>query len=218
MNAEMNPPTIEERLITVEEYLAAEEDAERESEYLDGLLFPVTATSRRHNIIVTNLHALLQKHLQGSPCRAYIEKIMVRIEEANCCYYPDVLVTCDEQKDTSWSTSTPVLVVEVLSPSTFATDRREKKRNYRRLRSLDEYLLVHQKRQEVNLYRKQSDSSWKMTVFGSGDTFDFESLPNGTLRVLVADIYADTDAPQVNVVKENVLNYVALNTADEWYY
>jgi Uma2 family endonuclease len=67
-------------------------------------------------------------------------------------YYPDVSVICREPGVEQWVASNPSLVVEVTSPSTRATDRREKLSNYRAVDSLRMYVIVEHRRREVTIH------------------------------------------------------------------
>ena len=84
----------------------------------------------------------------------------------------------------------PVLVIEVLSPSTEAIDRREKLHAYRHLPALQEYVLISQDRQQVEIYRRQGDVGWLFITFEPGDSVEFASV-GATLPI--AELYAGTD-------------------------
>jgi Uma2 family endonuclease len=58
-----------------------------------------------------------------------------------------------------------MLIVEVLSPSTEGYDRGKKFELYRTIKSFCEYLLVHQERQRVEHYSRQSDGSWVLREY-----------------------------------------------------
>src|SRR5437868_14877821 len=101
--------------MSVEEYLAFEETASLRHEFVDGQVFAMVGTTLRHNIISANLQSILQTHLRGSSCRAFISDVKVRVEATNSFYYPDIMVSC-KPLDTSGTVITePVLLVEVLS-------------------------------------------------------------------------------------------------------
>ena len=90
----------------------------------------MTGSSREHNLIATNIISLLRPHLRGGSCRAFVSDMKVEIQtnsqRADFFYYPDVVVTCDSQDRERYFLTSPCLVIEILSPSTQATDRREK--------------------------------------------------------------------------------------------
>jgi len=194
---------------TVEEYLKAEETALVKHEYVDGRVFAMTGANRRHNIIAGNIFTTLHSFLEGTPCRPYMEAMKARVKSANCFYYPDVMVACDNSDDESLYTEEPVLIVEVLSPSTAAVDRREKLINYIKLPTLREYLLVHQRRKRVELYRKGDDGSWNLTEFSAGEQMVLESLPKGKMSISIDSIYKNVlNNSKIQEVQEEQEKYV----------
>jgi Uma2 family endonuclease len=177
------------RQVTVEEYLKSEETAAVKHEYVDGRVFAMTGANRRHNIITGNIFTVLHGFLDGTPCRPFMEAMKARVKAANCFYYPDVMVACDRNDDESVYTEEPVLIIEVLSPSTAAVDRREKLTNYLKIATLREYLIVHQRRKRVECYRKGDDGNWTMTEYSAGEQLTLRSLPKGELTISIDTIY-----------------------------
>jgi Uma2 family endonuclease len=84
------------------------------------------------------------------------------VERDEIFYYPDVTVACGPQDLERVFLTDPKLVVEVLSPSTERTDRREKALNYREIPTLEEYVLIAQHKPEVTLYRRSEE--WRARV------------------------------------------------------
>src|SRR5271156_6653396 len=125
--------------LTVERYLEEEERAALRHEYVDGRIFAMTGATRRHNIIAGNIYSMLRSHVRGSRCRAYVSDVKVHVESTNSFYYPDVMVSCDAYDAKAVFTDHPLVIVEVLSRSTAAIDRREKVLAYRKIESLREY-------------------------------------------------------------------------------
>ncbi len=180
--------------LSPEDYLKAEEKASIRCEYVDGYAFEMSGANRRHNIIVGNIFTVLHAFLQNNPCRPFMEAFKVHIKAANCFYYPDVMVACDKSDGDRVYTEEPVLIVEVRSPSTAATDHREKRINYFKLPSLKEYAIVHQEYKRVELFRKNVDGTWELVEFGGEEDLVLESLPNGTLAIPFSTIYRNAEA------------------------
>ena len=82
----------------------------------------------------------------------------------------------------------PCLIIEVRSPSTELTDKREKLVNYRNLESLQEYVLVSQDEIKVEVYRKDAQENWSIQTLGKGDDLKLNSIG---LTLTMADIYED---------------------------
>ncbi len=81
-------------------------------------------------------------------------KLKLSVASDDFVYYPDVMVACDRGKRGDYHTSQPKLIVEVLSPSTRNNDLRDKFVNYRHLPSVEEYVVVEQRRPELTIYRR----------------------------------------------------------------
>jgi Uma2 family endonuclease len=179
--------------VSVEEYLVSEERSSTRHEYIDGQLFAMSGVTKWHNIIAGNIHSALRAHVRGSQCRAYVSDVKARVEAMNSFYYPDVMVSCEAYDRKSVFTDCPVLIVEVLSRSTAAIDRREKVLAYKKLESLREYMIVHQSKQCVELHRKSTEGSWEIHKFIAGDDVELLSLPVGPLKISMNSIYEDVD-------------------------
>ncbi len=177
---------------TYDDYLEWEHHQMLRHEYIRGEVFAMSRTSDRHNEISGNFYTLLRQHLRGTPCRVYIADVKARVEAADCCFYPDVQVTC-AQSDLAdrYAKRSPVLVVEVLSDSTAAFDRGDKFAYYQQLDSLREYVLVDQKRIRVQIYRRQ-DGQWQTETIGPGRQLHLASV---ALDFPVETLYEDLSAP-----------------------
>ena len=178
-------------LITVEEYLKFEQDGEIRHEYVAGQIYGMTGSSREHNLIATNLISLLRPHLRGGSCRGFVSDMKVKIKtssQTDFFYYPDIVVTCDSQDRERYFLTSPCLVIEILSPSTQATDKREKRINYQTIESLQEYVLVSQDEIKVEVYRRDDNGNWTVETFGKDDDLPLNSVG---LTLTMADIYED---------------------------
>lgn len=179
-------------LLTVEEYLKLEQDAEIRHEYVAGQIYGMTGSSREHNLIAGNILALLRPHLRGSSCRAFVSDMKVEIQtssqRADFFYYPDVVVTCDPLDRERYFLTSPCLVIEILSPSTQATDKREKRINYQTISSLQEYVLVSQDEIKVEVYRRDKNNNWTVETLNKNDELQLDSVG---LTLTMADIYED---------------------------
>ncbi len=164
--AEPQPSTM-----TAEAYLAWEADQPLKHEYVAGEIFAMGGASDRHVTVTLNVAGALRHQLRGGPCRVYMADMKVRVAAADAYFYPDVLVTCDpaDHRRTHHKEA-PLLVVEVLSPSTAAYDRGAKFAAYRRLASLREYLLIDPELGSVELYRADGNGHWVLYPHDAGDT------------------------------------------------
>jgi len=175
---------------TVEEYLHLEETSEIRHEYVDGEIFAMAGSSEEHNLIAGNIYALLRSYFRGTPCRAFISdmKVKIKVQKANIFYYPDIFVSCEANHRERYFKTSPNLIVEVLSNSTKTTDKREKRLNYQNIESLQEYVLVSQDEIKVEVYRKNSEGNWLMETLGKDDKLRLDSVG---LTLTMAEIYED---------------------------
>ena len=175
------------------EYLAYEVQSPTRNEYVAGEIFAMTGASIRHNVIAGNIFAELRAHLKGTPCRALIEGVKLHLRKEHSYYYPDVMVTCEDRlqalDNQQQIVEAPIVVIEILSPSTEAIDRREKLRAYRTLPSLKEYLLISQDQAQVEIYRRRGDIGWDIITYEPGDTVEITSLE---LKLGMGDIYFES--------------------------
>lgn len=151
------------RPLSPDEYLARERAAETRSEYYAGELFAMVGTSRKHNLIVTNLAKVLGEQLWDRDCELYTQDMRVRIPETDSYVYPDLVVVCGEPRFEDGQLDVlvdPTLIVEVLSPSTADYDRSGKFEHYRTLPSLAEYLVLAQDRAHAEQWVRQEDGRW----------------------------------------------------------
>ena len=145
---------------TAEEYLTLERSASIRSEFHDGQIFAMTGASRAHNLMTVNIGRELSLQLKNRPCEAYISDMRVKAANARSYHYPDIAVVCGKPEFEDAFVDTllnPTLLVEILSPSTEAYDRGGKFAHYRKIASLQEYLLVMQDQPSIERYLRQGD-------------------------------------------------------------
>ena len=149
--------------LTPKEYIAFERKALPDAEiirheYINGELIAMSGASRAHNLITGNIFGELRTQLRSSRCETYMSDMRVSTPPTTSYFYPDVVVVCEEPRfedDIFDTLLNPIILVEVLSPSTEAYDRGEKFAHYRQLASLQEYVLVAQDKILVEHYHRQ---------------------------------------------------------------
>lgn len=174
--------------LSPEEYLAAEQDSPIKHEYIQGQVYAMAGASDAHTTVAGNLFALLRNHVRGTGCRVYMADMKAQIESANVFYYPDVMVTCDERdRNSSYFKRYPCLIVEVLSPTTEAFDRGNKFADYRRLETLQEYILINPAQLSVECFRRNSEGLWVLHPYTNGEVH----LASVNFRCPIVDLYED---------------------------
>jgi Uma2 family endonuclease len=159
-------PAVPKPFLTPQEYLARERQAETKSEYLRGEVFAMAGASREHNLIAGNVNRELGQQLRERECEVYQADMRVKVSPTGLYTYPDVTVVCGEPEFEDAKVDTllnPRVLVEVLSPSTADYDRGGKFTHYRRLSSLQEYILISQDRPLVEHYVRRGPDEWLLT-------------------------------------------------------
>jgi Uma2 family endonuclease len=191
--------TAEQRRLTPAEYLAIEVASERRHEFYDGEMFAMSGGSYWHNLVKDNLARAIGNRLADRRCTVLTSDQRVKVDATGLYTYPDVVVFCGQpvfEDGVYYSATNPLLLAEVLSDSTERYDRGVKFGHYRRLPSVEEYLLLAQDRISVEQYRRQSAADggvWILTAVTDLDgAVEIESLG---ISVPVAEIYANVEFP-----------------------
>jgi len=148
---------------TPEQYLDFERHSPERHEFVSGEIFLMGGASERHNLIVINISRDISLQFRSRPCKVYANDMRVKVGKTSLYTYPDVVAVCgpakfdDSLKDTLMN---PMLIVEVLSPSTEAYDRGRKFEHYRQIETLAEYLLVSSDKPHVERFVRQSSGEW----------------------------------------------------------
>jgi len=148
-----------------EEYLLVERDSSTKHEYDGGEILAMAGGTPRHEALASRVSAALESARKPG-CIAFQSDQRIRILATGRATYADASMTYGtierDPADPSGTTITnPVLVVEVLSPSTEQEDRGEKWRHYQLIPSLQEYVLVSQSRPRVERYRRRAGGGWE---------------------------------------------------------
>lgn len=179
-------------MIDEQEYLAREQASEIKHELIDGHVFAMAGASMNHQRICANISREFGVHLRGQPCEVVSADMKVKV--ANHFFYPDVMVDCEFDESQPYYSTSPVIIVEVLSKSTRRTDQTIKRLHYMNLPSLQEYVLIDQDIVDIEVIRKSDD--WRPTRYFLSDEIYFESID---LTLSVADIYERVNNQDMNV-------------------
>ncbi len=153
--------------LTPEEYLAFERSqTDAKHDYLDGEIMAMTGASEAHNLITWNVLASLHVQMRGRSCRSYGSDMRVKIPATGLYTYPDISALCGEPEfadDVLDTLLNPSVIIEVLSPSTEAYNRGAKFAHYRRIESLQAYVLISQDTPHIELFERQADGRWLLS-------------------------------------------------------
>ncbi|MBS1810280.1 MAG: Uma2 family endonuclease [Acidobacteria bacterium] len=150
--------------LTVEEYIALDKNSEERYEYFDGEVFAMAGGSPNHSRLSVNVCSILREKLHGKTCEVFNADMRINVPAAFPYRYPDASVACGEsvfdEIEGQYRLVNPILIIEVLSPSTENYDQGKKFTEYQSIESFREYLLIAQDRPYVIQYIKQSRRRW----------------------------------------------------------
>ena len=183
--------------ITPQEYLAGEETSAAKHEYYDGQIYAMAGGTNAHAILCTNTLIVLGSQLLGKPCRAVSSEQRVKVEATGLHVYPDASVYCEDARfDGAGDTNLldPTVIVEVLSRSTSAYDRGDKFDHYKRIETLQDYVLIEQTRVHVEHFHRLENSDWLLRSFDNlSDTLALLSVD---CEITLNQIYEGLNVPQ----------------------
>ncbi len=150
------------RWISPDEYLLAEKESDQRHEYYAGQVFAMAGASVAHQRIQANLARLVGTALRGSPCEPLAGDARVRVDATGLYTYPDLAITCDAEVDSHIVDTllNPIILVEILSPSTERYDTTTKFDHYAKIPSLREVWFVSQERRWVERNRRFGEGQW----------------------------------------------------------
>lgn len=154
--------------ITVETFLGIDFPSDRKYELAHGVIRMMTGGTPAHARVSTNILGYLYPRLRGTGCRPYNSDMGVRVDDTNL-RYPDVTVFCGNpatpEREMERAYPDPVVIVEVLSPSTSANDEGEKLRLYRALPSVDTIVFVDPQAETSRVVQRLGPTAWRDDLF-----------------------------------------------------
>jgi Uma2 family endonuclease len=182
-----------ERRYSLDEYRAIAEASTEKCEYHDGEIITMTGGTLNHSLVMGNIFSFLHLTLRNTQFVVINSELRIWIPDYRCGVYADVMIfdgrpqLNGDRKDEALN---PLLIVEVLSPSTEEYDRTDKFRMYRSIPSFCEYLLIRQNKVFGERYSKQSQG-WSYSDFDSLDQSIL--LESVNIELAIAEIYRDID-------------------------
>ena len=181
--------------MTEAEYYEFERNSDLKHEFLDGEIYAMAGASYEHNQIFSATLATLFSQLRGKGCTVNPSDQKLKVMETGFIAYPDISVICGEPvfAGEEYDTVTnPVLIIEVLSPSTEGYDRGKKFQNYREIKTLQEYLLISQDKAHIEAYTMQN-GKWVLTdIIGLEAVYKFSSID---CQLALSDVYENVTFP-----------------------
>jgi Uma2 family endonuclease len=159
------------RQYTLEAYLQREERSSDKSEFYNGNIIKMPNAKFYHNLTTNNTTYAIQNALNTAKLEQYFvlgDSQKVYIEAENTAVYPDALVICEKPEfyqGLEYLLVNPLVVIEVLSKSTAAYDRKDKYSLYKMLPSLQEYVLIDSRKTYVETRYQLEPDIWKSTYY-----------------------------------------------------
>ena len=185
----------ERHTMTLDEFLAWESTQAERWEFFGGEAFMMAGGSDVHSLVTGNAYMALRIGLRGKPCNVFMSDVRLHLAETGDLFYPDVFVTgSDADRARRQLEEDPLLIAEVLSPSTEAYDRGDKFAAYRRFPALATILFLSQDRPHVECYTRADAGRWTLTQASGADAT--LALPALGIELALAELYRDLpDAP-----------------------
>lgn len=171
--------------ITMAEFLEWEEQQEGKYEFDGYGIVAMTGGSAGHAAICVNLITALRNRLRGKLCRPYGSEL--KIEVAGVIRYPDAFVVCTPVASDAYVVDQPVVVFEVLSPSTATVDFTDKHDEYRDTPSVMRYVILRQDRAHATVFSRVN-GLWSRDVLADGGTLVLGEIG---IEIPMAELYED---------------------------
>ncbi len=180
----------EQHYYSPEEYLKLETAAECRSEYYDGRIIPMPGGTPNHNRIAGNFYAALNFAFKKQAYDVFITDMRLWIPQKRIYTYTDVMIVAgklelaENRKDTI---TNPLMITEVLSPSTEDYDQQGKFKLYRTLTSFQEYIIIEQTEMHVEQFSKTAENKWFLTEYDGENAV--LALTSVQFQISLQDIY-----------------------------
>ena len=175
--------------MTLEAFLDWESRQELKYEFDGFQPVAMTGGSAAHSRIQVNLLGMLYNRLRGHHCQAHGSEL--KIQAAGRARYPDAFIVCTPVAPDTLVVLDPVIVFEVLSPSTSEIDRFEKNAEYRDTPSIRRYVMLEQSRQAATVFSRNGDDWVGHVVIGESGL----ALPEAGITLPMAELYEGVTFP-----------------------
>ncbi len=177
-----------DKIYTVEEYIQHELSSQVRSEFVNGQLFEMSGEKGINNRIALSLVFLFMQVLNKKGFEVYAHDMKVKIHWESKYFYPDVFITKEiETEDNVYFKNEPVLIVEVVSPTSQVNDYVDKFINYTKIPSLQYYLIVEPENTLINCYTRGENNGWETTKYTKSE--DVVSLPDLDVSFSLQEVY-----------------------------
>jgi Uma2 family endonuclease len=179
------------RHMTLAEFLRWEGGTDTRYELIGGSPVAMAPPARAHGVLSVRLGATIDAGLRSRrPCMAQSEAGAVPPGRDDTFYVADLSVTCSRYQRGEQFITDPILIVEILSPSTERHDRRIKVPAYRTIDTVSEILLIDSESAYAEILRREDDRWITEVVRGQDAILRLSSVG---LQIAMADLYEGVD-------------------------
>ncbi len=156
--------TQRKKIITVEQYLAIEKEAESKHEYLAGEIFAMAGASVNHVRIASDTGTLIGNQFKTHHFEVFNSDLRVRTGPEGLYTYPDLSIVCGKPETDRETLVNPTVIIEILSPDSESYDRGEKFIQYQRIPTLRLYVLISQNMPRIETYERNLEGKWSYSL------------------------------------------------------
>lgn len=175
---------------TIEEYLEMENVAVEKHEYYKGEITERAPCNIWHNRITGNLFGEIAVHSKRKSLCLFNSDLRLHVPTNTFFTYADISIFCDEVvtlNNDDYNVLNPIVIIEVLSPSTKNYDRGEKFKLYRDIATLKEYILVDSESIHIEVFRLNETRHWELEEYNT--ITDHLSIKTIDETVSISEIY-----------------------------
>lgn len=177
---------VEEKTYTVAEYFELVRHSELRYEFHYGKLIKMAEKAKKANDITLNIVEITRKPFRKRGYEVYANRIKVEVNNGNTYRCPDVVVAPESDDSDDYFVLFPEIIVEVASKDSMNTDQATKLKEYKKIPTMQYYIIAAQDSMEVQFYSRSGDK-WTVDIFDlPNDTVD---LPLFDTSLSLADMY-----------------------------
>jgi Uma2 family endonuclease len=156
--------------LLIDEFLDWDSGDDRRYELVDGVPVAMAAPSAAHQILAANLtYHFVGALISRPPCTTRSEAPIAIVDNDDQCHVADIAVTCRPHGPGQRLVPEPIVIVEILSPSTESKDRKVKLPDYRAIPSVREIVLLDQQQFYCEVHRRLDDGRWLTDLLRHAD-------------------------------------------------
>lgn len=176
---------VAEKRYTEEEYFAFCEKNEGRFEYINGEIIEMSGESVAANQIAGNIHRYMGNLLEEQPFIFVQNAVKLQVRGGKAFRIPDFFIFHETGNQKKYATE-PIFIVEVLSESSYNTDRVTKLAEYTQISTLEYYLIIEQEECLVEVFNREG-KRWYVDFYN--DLNETIELPALNVKLPMSVIY-----------------------------